>query len=74
MSGRGERAAQKYALKQERKSKNYDRNMAVYARGMSSLPAEYLTVHQPSDSERVEKIKAKAQARRDRRSGKSTNA
>lgn len=67
MSGASKRLALKHEAKQERKSKNYDRNMAVYARGMMSLPAEYLTVHQPSDPVRVEKIKAQAEARRKRR-------
>ena len=70
MSGRTKRIAAKLAAKLTRKEKNYDRNMAIYARGTSSLPAEYLTVHQASDPAVVEKIKAAAQARRDRRSGK----
>ena len=66
MSGRTKRALLKYLAKEERREKNYQRNMDVYERGASALPK--LIRDEPSDPARVEKIKAQAQARRERRS------
>lgn len=53
--------------KRRRKEKNYEAVSAIYDRGKMSLPAEYLTVHQPSDPERVAKLQATAEERRQQR-------
>ena len=42
----------------------------VYARGGSSLPAEYLTVHQEASGETKDKILAAAQQRREQRNAR----
>jgi hypothetical protein len=56
--------------KKVRREKNYVAVSAIYDKGKMSLPAEKLIVHQPSDPERVEKIKVAATERRERRNKK----
>lgn len=53
--------------KKKRKEANYAAIQPIYDRGKMSLPAEYLTCHQPSEPERVDKIKAAAEERRRQR-------
>ncbi len=58
------------AKKRRRREKNYAAVKPIYDRAATTIPKEYLTVHQESEPERVEKIKAKTQERRDRRNAK----
>ena len=53
--------------KQARKEKNYVAVKEVYARGASSLPKEYLTVHQEADQEIKDRVLAAAVGRRQKR-------
>jgi len=53
--------------KKKRKEANHAAIKPIYERGSALLPAEYLTCHQPSEPERVEKIKAAAEERRRQR-------
>jgi hypothetical protein len=56
--------------KAARKEKNHDAVRDIYRRGASTLPPEYLTVHQESETARVEKIMAAAEARRKQRNAR----
>jgi hypothetical protein len=53
--------------KKKRKEANYAAIKPIYDRGGMSLPAEHLTCHQPSEPERVDKIKVAAEERRRQR-------
>lgn len=56
-----------WSRKKKRKEANYEAVSAIYDHAKMSLPEEYLTVHQKSDPDRVAKIKAVAEQRRQRR-------
>jgi hypothetical protein len=56
--------------KQTRKEKNHDAIKTIFARGASSLPAEYLTVHQEASRATKEKLITAAEQRRARRNAK----
>lgn len=56
--------------KQTRKEKNHDAIKSIYARGASSLPAGYLTVHQEVDQATKDKLIAAAAERRAQRNAR----
>lgn len=63
-----QREKRKARDKQARKERNYVAVTDIYARATQSAMYDY--IDRSSSPERVEKIKAVAQARRDRRNGK----
>lgn len=56
--------------KMKRKEANAAAVLPIYGRGATSLPADYLTVHQEADKPAKDKILAAAQLRRQTRNQK----
>lgn len=56
--------------KQTRKEKSYEAVKDIYRKGASTLPPEYLTVHQQADQETTARVIAAAAERRKRRAAR----